>query len=112
MKRDNKLPLSGTVERIRRVGKRLRAGRRAGARRAAISRQQSIRKDSVIGAVAEALLANFFLSLVGLRLEQRSGRPGQTGIEASQDVTDMFGEIKPPVIKTLFRNQANKSMAK
>ena len=106
------LALSGTAERIRKLQRRLRAVRRAGARRAAVSRQQGIGRDSVIGAVAEALCVNFFLSLVGLRLTRRSVRPGQTGVEAFEDIMEKFGEIKPPASKTLFRNQTKKPVDK
>ena len=104
--------MSGTAETIRRLRRKLRAVRKAGARRAVVSRHLGIGKNSVIGAVAEALCANFFLSLVGLRLERRSVRLGQTGLEASGEDTEKLREMKPPGSKKLFRNQAKKPVPK
>ena len=102
------MALSSTAERIRRLRRKLRAIRRAGARRAAVYRRQGIGRDSVIGAVAEALSANLFLSFVGLRLERRSGRPEQTDIETPEDGTETLDEMKPPASNTLFGNQKKK----
>ena len=102
------MALSSAAERIRRLRRKLRTMRRAGARRAEVYRRQGIGRDSVIGAVAEALCANFFLSFVGLRLERRSGTPERTGIETSEDGAEPLGEMNPPASNTLFGNQMKK----
>ena len=39
-------------------------------------------------------------------------RPGETRLEASGDVTEKLGEMKPHGSKTLFRNQGKKPLAK